>query len=86
MSDWSTFLQDQPSKTLLEISERDPALSAQVAVALTRLDGTSGEPVDEWGDLRNVVLAPAVTGEIFVNPDANPPTVDVLRIVWLSLP
>ncbi|MFD0279309.1 hypothetical protein ACFVHB_36180 [Kitasatospora sp. NPDC127111] len=86
MSDWRTFLQDQPSKALLEISERDPALFAQVTIALTQLDGTSGVPVDEWDDLRNVVLAPAVTGEIFVNPDADPPSVDVLRIVWLSLP
>ncbi|RKT09789.1 hypothetical protein BX285_6894 [Streptomyces sp. 1114.5] len=85
MSDWRTYLQDQPSKALQEIGERDPALFAQVTNALTRLDGSSGEPVDEWGDLRNVVLAPGVTGELFVHPDADPPSVDVLRIVWLSL-
>ncbi|MGW6917171.1 hypothetical protein ACWGB8_25560 [Kitasatospora sp. NPDC054939] len=85
MGEWRTFLQDQPSRVLVEIGEHDPVLFARVTIALSGLDGASGEPVDEWGDLRNVVLAPAVTGEIFVDPEADPPAVDVLRIVWLTL-
>ncbi|WP_354644612.1 hypothetical protein [Kitasatospora camelliae] len=84
MSRWRTWLQDQPARTIVEISKTDPDLFALVTAAIVLLDDRSGTPVDEWGDLRSVVLTPEVTAEIFLNPD-HPvaPTIDVVRLVWV---
>ncbi|BAJ26914.1 MULTISPECIES: hypothetical protein [Kitasatospora] len=81
MSGWRIWLQDQPAHTLVEISKADGDLFALVNAVLVLLDDRAGTPVDEWGDLRSVVLAPTVTAELFVDPDER--TIDVLRLVWL---
>ncbi|WP_405014816.1 hypothetical protein [Kitasatospora sp. NBC_01539] len=85
MSDWQVFLQDQPARALDRIAGTDRELFILVTIALTQIGAASGDPVDEWGDLRSVVLAPTVTAEIFVNADAVPPAIDVVRLVWLVL-
>ncbi|RPE27758.1 hypothetical protein [Kitasatospora cineracea] len=81
MSGWRIWLQDQPAHTMVAISKADDILFALVTASLVLLDDQAGTPVDEWGDLRNVVLAPSVTAEVFVNPDER--TIDVVRLVWL---
>ncbi|GLW59363.1 hypothetical protein [Kitasatospora phosalacinea] len=81
MSSWKIWLQDQPAHTMIAISKTDGDLFALVTAALVLLDDRTGTPVDAWGDLRSVVLAPAVTAELFVNADER--TIDVLRLVWV---
>ncbi|MFC8721553.1 hypothetical protein [Kitasatospora sp. NPDC057198] len=81
MSGWRIWLQEQPARTMLEISKADEVLFALVNAALVLLDDRAGAPVDEWGDLRSVVLAGSVTAELFVDPEQR--TVDVLRLVWV---
>jgi hypothetical protein len=85
VTDWQVFLQPQPSQTLDAIAQVDQDLFVQVTLALTQLSDQSGDPLDEWGDLRSVAFTPTVTAEVFVNPDAIPPTIDVIRMVWLQL-
>lgn len=81
---WRVALQDQPARTLFAMGADDPWLFAKVTVALRRLDGEAGTAVDEWGDLRNVVLAGSVTAEVLANPDdEDGPVVEVLRLVWV---
>lgn len=82
MSGWRIWLQDQPAHTMVEMSKTDADLFALVNAALVLLDDQAGAPVDEWGDLRNVVLAPTVTAELFVDLDER--TIDVLRLVWIA--
>ncbi|GLW68216.1 hypothetical protein Kpho02_05150 [Kitasatospora phosalacinea] len=81
MTGWRVWLQDQPAQTMIAISKADDDLFALVTAALVLLDGRAGTPVDAWGDLRSVVIAPTVTAELFV--DADERTVDVLRLVWV---
>ncbi|MGW4805208.1 hypothetical protein [Kitasatospora sp. NPDC004272] len=81
MSGWRIWLQEQPARTMVEISKTDEVLFALVNAALVLLDDRAGAPVDEWGDLRSVVLARSVTAELFVDPEQR--TVDVLRLVWV---
>ncbi|GAA2109303.1 hypothetical protein GCM10009759_49800 [Kitasatospora saccharophila] len=81
MSGWRIWLQEQPARTMVEISKADEVLFALVNAALVLLDDRAGAPVDEWGDLRSVVLARSVTAELFVDPEQR--TVDVLRLVWV---
>ncbi|MFF4342571.1 hypothetical protein ACFY00_21905 [Kitasatospora sp. NPDC001540] len=81
MNGWQVWLQDQPAQTMIAISKADDDLFALVTAALVLLDDRAGTPVDAWGDLRSVVLAPAVTAELFVNADER--TIDVLRLVWI---
>jgi hypothetical protein len=84
VTDWQVFLQPQPSQTLDAIAEADQGLFVQVTLALTQLSDEAGDPLDQWGDLRSVAFTPTVTAEIFVNADASPPTIDVVRMVWLQ--
>ncbi|MFE1320633.1 hypothetical protein [Kitasatospora phosalacinea] len=81
MTGWQVWLQDQPAHTMIALSKADDDLFALVTAALVLLDDRTGTPVDAWGDLRSVVLAPTVTAELFVNTDER--TIDVLRLVWV---
>ncbi|MFD7735751.1 hypothetical protein ACFV6F_35865 [Kitasatospora phosalacinea] len=81
MNGWQIWLQDQPAHTMAAMSKTDGDLFALVTAALVLLDDGAGTPLDAWGDLRSVVLAPTVTAELFVNGDER--TVDVLRLVWV---
>ncbi|MFB7947553.1 hypothetical protein ACFC6L_21865 [Kitasatospora phosalacinea] len=81
MNGWRIWLQDQPAHTMTAMSKTDGDLFALVTAALVLLDDRAGTPLDDWGDLRSVVLAPTVTAELFVDGDER--TVDVLRLVWI---
>jgi hypothetical protein len=82
VSDWQVYLQEQPLQCLNQIQASDQGLFVHVALTLTQLTDESGDPLDAWGDLRSVVLAPTVTAELFADPDAT--TIEIIRMVWLA--
>jgi hypothetical protein len=80
---WRVTTSGEVRHALRDIRRTNPSIHRQAVRTLRVLSPWSGEPVDEWGDLRRVVQ-PETVAEFFVMPGGR--GVHVVRLVCLLQP